>query len=150
MLRISRLADYAIIVMAAIDKQSEIISREKLCEITRIPPATVKKLLRMLANDGLVVAERGLKGGYRLSQSSNDISVADIVEAVDGKIAITECSHARDEPCEYSAICEVQSNWSVVNQHVYQLLDSISLEVMHTQQFSNQGLPLENRIMSQK
>ena len=107
---------------------------------------TVSKLLKALARSGLVLSSRGAKGGYRLADDPRAISAADIIDALEGPVSITECS-AADGQCEHEGVCVVSGAWRNVNVAIRRALDDITLsdllrnnETVPT--FSFGGLPI--------
>src|SRR5689334_7914340 len=102
MLRITKLTDYAVLVLADMVRPDVGNARaaRDVAERTRIPQPTVSKVLKLLARSELVMSERGKNGGYRLARGPDAISVADIVDAVEGPIAVTECSAETRGCCE--------------------------------------------------
>jgi FeS assembly SUF system regulator len=135
MLRISKLTDYAIVVMAhlATDRTGVggVSTARDLARRSGLPGPTVSKLLKELARSDLVQSQRGLMGGYRLARDADSISVADIVRAVEGPIALTECNRVADEgSCDYAGACPVEENWSKINGAIFGALSAISLSEM--------------------
>ncbi|HEY3237777.1 MAG TPA: SUF system Fe-S cluster assembly regulator [Polyangiaceae bacterium] len=134
MLRITKLADYAIVVLSHLSAEqqgsSEKSTARNLSHRSGLPQPTVSKLLKELARSGLVVSERGLLGGYRLARDANAITVADIVHAVEGPIALTECNLSEPEACGYAGACPVEANWIRINDAIVRALGSISLAEM--------------------
>ena len=96
---------------------------------TRLPAPTVSKILKLLASRELVVAERGKRGGYRLSRGPAQISVAEIIDAVDGPFGLTECG-VRPGLCAQEPFCALRGNWRRVSQAVRRALESITLDEM--------------------
>ncbi len=94
MLRITKLTDYAIVVLSTMIEPTAVdaFAARDVADRSQIPQPTVSKVLKQLARAGLVVSERGKHGGYRLARAAGTISVADIIDAVEGPIAVTECS----------------------------------------------------------
>jgi FeS assembly SUF system regulator len=86
----------------------------------------VSKLLKTLAKAGLVTSTRGSRGGYRLARDANEISAADVIDAFEGPVSITECS-ALDSHCDYAADCSVGNAWQRINVAIRRALDEISL-----------------------
>lgn len=130
MIRVSRLADYASVVMACLARHStEVLPAAEVGEETRLELPTVSKLLKRLAQAGLVESFRGAAGGYRLARSAQDISLAEIVEALDGPIGLTECSigHAG---CERQSYCAVSRDWQGVGAAIDSALRAVSLADM--------------------
>lgn len=128
MLRISKLTDYGTVVLAQLaDGQAGVASAAELASTTGIGLATVSKLLKLLAKSGLVVSTRGAQGGYRLARDARAISAADIIDALEGPVSITECS-ASDSQCDFEAFCCVGTAWQRINVAIRAALDDISLD----------------------
>lgn len=127
MLRLSKLTDYATVLLGYMARAKiEVHAAVEIAHATRIALPTVSKLLKLLARSGLVHSIRGAKGGYCLSHSPERISVADIVQAIEGPIALTECSLSEDY-CEQSGHCDIQGNWRIINKAMRTALESVSL-----------------------
>ncbi len=127
MLRISKLTDYATVVLASLAREpEERISATQLAERVRLEPPTVAKVLKTLARAGLVNSVRGVNGGYQLAHAADDISVAEIVSAMEGPIALTECGL---EPglCSHESDCSLRGNWQRIGQAVEEALGALSL-----------------------
>ena len=130
MLRVSKLTDYATVVMTClVDGAGEVQSAQVLAERARLELPTVSKLLKQLAHAGLVLSTRGINGGYRLARDPAQITVADIVIAMEGPIGMTECS-AHSGQCDHEAHCGVRVNWQRISQAIATALDSVSLADM--------------------
>lgn len=129
MIRISRLTDYASLLLShlAVCKKDPLHTAGQLAGDTRLPGPTVSKVLKSLVRAELLVSVRGVRGGYRLARSPEHISVAQIVAAMEGPVAITECSVHMDGSCEAESWCPVQSNWQEINSVVRGALDGITL-----------------------
>lgn len=128
-MRLSNLADYAVVLMSAAARQcgSVPIHAGMLAEQTGIPGPTAQKLVSSLARAGLLVASRGSGGGVRLARPAAAINVADIIEAVEGPIALTACVAEGRHDCSLEGSCKVQPHWAVVNGAVRGALAGISL-----------------------
>jgi FeS assembly SUF system regulator len=127
MLRVGKMADYALVIMCTMASQpTGLIPMEYLAQSTRLSLSTVRKLMRLLVNAGLVKSVRGIKGGYQLARMPQTICISHILAAVDGPVAITDCC-SDDASCELSGDCEMEPHWSIINQLVGQLLAVISL-----------------------
>lgn len=127
MLRISRLTDYGTVVLARLaDQPSGFASAAELAQATGLGLPTVSKLLKQLAKSGLVDSARGSHGGYRLARDADLISAADVIDALEGPVSITDCS-AHDRHCELEATCSVGGAWQRINRAIRQSLDEISL-----------------------
>ncbi len=134
MLRITKLTDYAIVILThCAGEDARQYTARDLADRSRLPRPTVGKVLKTLARAGLVVASRGTKGGYSLAKPPSQISVAEIIEAIEGPLALTECSVAQPGQCEIESCCPVRANWQRISAIVRRALESVSLEVMRQQ-----------------
>ncbi|MBX3689983.1 SUF system Fe-S cluster assembly regulator [Dokdonella sp.] len=130
MLRVSKLTDYATVVMTClVDGAGEVLSAQVLAERARLELPTVSKLLKQLAHAGLVLSTRGINGGYRLARDPAQITVADIVVAMEGPIGMTECS-TRSGSCDHESHCGVRVNWQRINSAIADALASVTLAEM--------------------
>ena len=127
MLKISRMSDYAIVLLTALarDETAQCNARA-LAETTGLTLPSVGKLLKTLTAQGLLISQQGRKGGYRLARSTHAISLAHIVEAIDGPIAMTDCFDASHD-CGLELNCAVRPHWRAINQGLHALLDDITL-----------------------
>lgn len=128
MLRITKQADYGIVLLThfARAERGVTITASQLTERTGLPGPTVTKVLKLLARDGLLISHRGVQGGYELSRLPEEINVAQIIAALEGPIAFTQCS-ANAVGCDREPICPVRPNWQRVDQVLRKALESISL-----------------------
>ena len=133
-MRLSSLADYAVVMMAAAARASCPSSRltaTVLADATGVPLPTAQKLVGRLAAAGLVDSARGTGGGFRLARPASAISLADIVEAVEGPIALTSCvDTGRGGDCTLECSCAVKPHWVTVNQTVRGALAAVPLTQM--------------------
>ncbi len=147
MLRISRLTDYGTVVLAHLARnEPDLVSAAEVATATGIAPPTVSKLLKSLAKSGLVISTRGSHGGYRLARAAQEISAADVIDALEGPVSITECSSS-DSHCDFEAWCNVGSAWQRINVVIRRTLDEISLlDLLHNNRpvsrFEFAGLPI--------
>lgn len=131
MIRISKLADYAVVILAEMGRGETVqMSTAVLAERVSIPEPTVSKILKILTNAKIVMSSRGVRGGYSLSRSVDDISVHDVIAAVDGRISVTSCAHGADTDCSIAHTCGTRGRWDQVNQVIMQALDNVSLRQM--------------------
>ena len=129
-MRLTHLADYAVVMMTAAarrDSQARLSAAELSAE-TGVPLPTAQKLMGKLATAGLLIGARGAGGGYVLARPVTEISLADIVEAVEGPIALTMCSDGVNHECLLDAHCRVKPHMGIVGQAVRGALGAVSLE----------------------
>lgn len=130
MLSLSKMADYGTVVLTTMIREPHRSrSAAEIAAALHVPAPTVSKVLKMLARAGLVVSLRGAKGGYLLSRPATEISLADIVQAMDGPIAMTACS-ATSGLCPQESGCVVRSNWQRINHAVLGALKGFTLDQM--------------------
>jgi len=128
MLRLSRLADYGVMVMAHVAAAPAAVhTAEAAAAATGLPGPTVAKLLAKLGRAGLLVSQRGAKGGYSLQRPAAQIAVADIIAALDGPIALTQCSHNQPSTCDRENLCVSRRGINKINNAIRQALESVSL-----------------------
>ena len=130
MLRVTKLTDYATVILTALAaKPGDVHSAAELAEQAGLEMPTVAKVLKPLAQAGLVEGFRGVNGGYRLARPASDISLVEIVEAMEGPLGMTECSvHAGACGIEHS--CGVRANWRRINDVVADALRGVTLAEM--------------------
>ncbi len=128
MLRIGKLTDYALVLLAHLARSQHVCMHpaSDLAESTGIPVPTVAKVLKVLAREGLVVSHRGSRGGYALARDPAAISVVDVVEALEGPVAITDCSHVTGV-CLDQGRCDLSSHWPRINAAVREALVGVTL-----------------------
>jgi FeS assembly SUF system regulator len=128
-MRLSSLTDYAVVMLSAAARHSSAarLSAGMLAEETGVPLATAQKLMGRLAGAGLLTSARGTGGGFRLARDASAISLADIVEAVEGPIAMTACVDDGRHDCVLEGSCRVQPHWPAVNIAVKGALGGVSL-----------------------
>jgi len=130
MLRVNRLTDYAAAVMTCLaEHEDEVLSAMQIAEDTRLELPTVSKLLKSLGHAMLVESFRGVNGGYRLARSARDISLAEIVVAMEGPIAVTECG-IRAGQCDRESACAVRGSWQQISSVLDDALRAVSLADM--------------------
>jgi FeS assembly SUF system regulator len=127
MLRISKLTDYATVILAAMAEQPELVRNAAgLAEQTHIAAPTVSKLLKQLQRKGLVTSTRGLHGGYQLARPATEISAAAILDALEGPVAVTDCSAGHGQ-CGLESTCSVGRVWQRLNLAIRRSLYEVSL-----------------------
>ncbi len=131
MIRISRLTDYGIVLMSYMAAQPDgVHNAAEAAAEAHLPLPTVSKLLRVLTREGLLESHRGVKGGYSLAHKPEQISVASIIRALEGPIALTVCAVDPTGDCELELLCPVRAPWQKINQAIRQALENISLAEM--------------------
>ena len=127
MIRLTNLADYAVILMGALARRDGRMNAAELAAGTGLPVPAVSKILGTLSRAGLALSHRGLKGGFSLGRPAHDITMADIIEAVDGPIALVHCIENAPGECEYEPICTMRPHWQMINNAVRDGLKKVSL-----------------------
>lgn len=141
MVRITKLTDYGVLIMAFMAASpSRLFQAREIAESTTVAQPTVSKLLKKLTKSKLLVSQRGSNGGYHLACSPNQITVAALIGALEGPIAITECNLGHDY-CATAPLCTVKAPWQQINQVITNALQSITLSDLA----SRPHLVVENR-----
>ncbi len=128
-MRLSSLADYAVVMMSAAARHCghARITAGQLADETGLPLPTVQKLVSKLSYAGLLRSVRGAGGGFKLARPAAAVTLADIVEAIEGPIALTSCVEMGKHDCTLEGHCRVQPHWPVVNAAVRGALDGVKL-----------------------
>jgi len=135
-MRLTSLADYAVVMMSAAARHTEAaggdarLSAACLAEETGVPLPTAQKLMGRLASAGLLTSARGTGGGFRLARAAGGISLADIIEAVEGPIAMSNCVDEQRNHCALEGNCQVKPHMSVVNGAVRGALQGVTLATL--------------------
>lgn len=130
MLRISKMTDYAIMVMVELHvARGEVLSAQALADRSHLELPTVSKVLKLLVKTGLVDSYRGAAGGYSLERDAQHVSVAEIIAAIEGPIAMTECS-AEEGLCSQEDFCGLRGNWQRISVAIAQAMENVSLAEM--------------------
>ena len=128
MLKITKIADYGfrLLIHMAAQEEGLLYNAKDLSASIDIPLPTVSKVLKILTQGNVLVSHQGSKGGYALARSASQISVAQVLEAVDGPVAITDCNTT--EGCERN--CQASSSWKKINHAMNDLLEGLTLADM--------------------
>ncbi len=134
MLRVTKLTDYATVVLTVLAAElaasgERVLSAAELAERAGLEAPTVSKLLKPLAQAGLVEGFRGANGGYRLARPADEIGLIEVVEAMEGPLGMTECS-VHGGSCGLERQCGVRANWRRINDVVVEALSSVTLAQM--------------------
>ncbi len=132
MIRITKLTDYGITVLSTLAFQAEPKPRNarEIAAETHLPSPTVSKILGVLTRGELLTSQRGANGGYSLARPAEDISVADIIVAFEGPLALTECLSHEAPDCDVESVCPTRSNWHRINAAIRKALEEIPLSEM--------------------
>jgi FeS assembly SUF system regulator len=134
MIRMTKLTDYGIVLLTHIARNPERSTRNapELALAAHLPLPTVSKILKILAREKLLVPHRGAKGGFSLARAPEEITIADVINALEGPIALTECSAHGSERCGIETLCPVSTNWRRINRAVRDALSGITIAEMAT------------------
>ena len=130
MLRVTKLADYGIVMLTffATHPESTYNARD-IASNVNLPMPIASKVLKLLSKAGLLTSQRGTKGGYGLARPPQEITIAAIIRALEGPIAVTECSDLKGD-CGLETGCPVRTNWHLINQAIHSALEKITLAQM--------------------
>jgi len=133
MLRLSKLTDYAVVVLTRLCECSRfeaVQTTPRIAEATGVPEPTVAKVLKALTAANLVASQRGARGGYRPTRGLGEITIADVIAAIDGPIALTACVEGAPGSCDVEGRCAVRGRWDLVNGAIHRALSQITLADM--------------------
>ncbi|MDG2001659.1 MAG: SUF system Fe-S cluster assembly regulator [Alphaproteobacteria bacterium] len=139
MIKVSRMADYAILLVCKMSNdENKVYSSQELSIITSLKITTISKILTKLTKANVTDSIRGVSGGYKLTMQAEDISVGNIIDIIDGKIALTVCvEEGVNHNCDLVSLCPSQSNWQIINNTVREALNSVSIAEMANPFVSN-------------
>ena len=144
MFRLNRLTDYAVVVMTQMTQRPNALhTAPQIASDTGIPLPTVAKLLNALARESLVLSHRGAAGGYTLGRPAEEVSVAEIIQAMEGPIALTACVEGSGHHCDVECHCPMAGNWNRVNQAIHDALSQVTLADMAASCWQMFGVPDE-------
>lgn len=139
MIRLSKLADYGLVLMTHVARKhtGTLHTARGLAHESGLPAPTVSKLLKVLLQHGFLTSTRGTKGGYSLAREAQEISVAEMIAALEGPIALTDCSTDISGLCEIERACPAKHNQRVINQVVRNALERLTLaDLVHPLQLT--------------
>jgi FeS assembly SUF system regulator len=135
MFRLSRLTDYAVVVMTQLARTpGTVVTATELAEQVGLPAPTTAKVLKLLARQKLVRSQRGVSGGYAASRGADAITLTEVITAIDGPVALTACVDGVVGHCTVEDVCPVRGRWDRVNLAIKTALDEISLADMSAPQ----------------
>lgn len=129
MIRLGKLTDYGLVLMTCMARThgASLRTARDLSAESKLPLSTVSKLLKGLLQSGLLVSQRGIKGGYVLARDPHEISVLEVIAAVEGPMALTECSTDISGLCHIETGCPIKTNQQIINQAVRGVLEKVLL-----------------------
>ncbi|MBP9050752.1 MAG: SUF system Fe-S cluster assembly regulator [Alphaproteobacteria bacterium] len=131
MIRLSKLSDYAIVVLSLLAAaHGKVHTASSLAERTGIPEPTVAKVLKLLSRQGVIVSIRGVNGGYKMERSPAEVTVTELIVALEGPISVTDCATSEIHECGIQELCPLKGRWQKVNQVIKSALDTLSLADM--------------------
>lgn len=131
MFRLNKLTDYGVVVLSQIClEDGALCSAQHIARRTGVPLPTVAKVLNILHRAHLVDSHRGAAGGYTLSRPASEIKVSDVIEALEGPIALTACAETAEGHCEVESLCPMRGSWDKVNRAIRDALARVSLAEM--------------------
>ncbi|MBB4286730.1 SUF system Fe-S cluster assembly regulator [Roseospira goensis] len=130
MFRINKLTDYAVVLLVDMARSDRVRAAHQIAADTGVPVPTVAKVMKALVRSGLVRSTRGAAGGYLLARPAERIAVADMIQALEGPIALTACVEDADETCDRETFCPMAGHWNRVNAAVRRALEGITLADM--------------------
>jgi FeS assembly SUF system regulator len=141
MIRMSKLTDYAIVLLAHLARCNGTMTAQDLAARSGVPLPTVSKVCKELSRTGLLMSHRGRRGGYGLARPADRISVAEVVEALEGPIALTECSTPGAAPCNLEAVCLARPGWDPVSRAIHGALSGLPLSALVPSRVQAAGAP---------
>ncbi len=127
MIKLSRLACYGTVILAEMARGEKLRTASGISGETGLPEPTVAKILKLLSKNKFIASSRGVNGGYSLEMQPSDISIADIIIALDGDIALTGCVDGKDEECRLQGTCALHGCWDDLNASVRRALEKEKL-----------------------
>ncbi len=130
MFRINKLTDYAVVLLVDMARTEKVRAAQQIATDTGVPLPTVSKVMKALVRGELVESQRGASGGYTLARAADKITVADMIQALEGPIALTACVERAEDACGLETLCPMHGHWNAVNQKVEEALRTVSLADM--------------------
>ena len=131
MIKLSKMSDYAVVVLTALAAcEGRQAAASALAGQTGLSEPTVAKILKMLAKAGVISSTRGAAGGYRLERAPGDLSMARVIEAIEGPVELTACVEGSTDTCVLEGVCGVKGRWNPVNAAIKNALEKVTLSDM--------------------
>ena len=146
MLRITKMTDYAVLILANLAlHDNKLLTAKEIASETHISLPTTQKILKKLNRKNLVISKQGASGGYSLDPETKKLSVATLLEKLDGDLSITQCS-SNDDQCEVEDFCNIGNAWQMINQRVQWALNDITpgdlIHPTRIEQFISTNIPV--------
>jgi len=129
MLKISKLTDYATAVVLFLQNDNQLLSSEQIALAVGLEVPTVSKVLKMLTKSGILKSIRGVNGGYQMAKDIADVTLYDVIAAIEGDTAITECTKT-ESLCSQEQDCDTRSGWQQVNNDIKNILLKMTIKRM--------------------
>lgn len=134
MIRISKMTDYALVILAFLSKEPhQFVQASDVALNTHVNKPTAAKVLKALARNGMLASFRGVNGGYKLTRMPEDISVAEVIQILEGPMAIMECTLGKGH-CNIYDSCEMNTSWHKINHVIIKALDTVKLSDLRRSQ----------------
>lgn len=131
MLKLNRITDYAVVVLSQMAREpGRLVTAPQLAQDSAMPVPTVAKVLKDLVREGVLVSERGVHGGYRLARPPAEITVLQVIRALEGPVSLTACVDGTEGLCDVESLCPMRGNWDRVNRAIRTALENVSLADM--------------------
>jgi len=131
MIKISKLADYSVVILSTMSTHShDLMSASTVSELTKLPEPTVSKVMKLLSKAQIIQSTRGINGGYSLIKDPERITMESVITAIDGPIAITACADGAEPDCSLSHSCSLRGRWDGVNAALRSALETVTLADM--------------------
>lgn len=131
MIRLSKLADYGIVIATHLARHPERQqTAPEISAATSVPAPMTSKILKLLTRGEILVSHRGARGGYGLARPAVAITITEVIEALDGPIAMTSCIEPEPGECGILSLCPARANWQRINSAVREALDGVTLAEM--------------------
>ena len=149
MLRMSKLTDYGIVLLTHLAREGApgMQTAQELAAASKVPLPTVSKILKELCRAGIVVSHRGRRGGYGLSRPADEISVAQIVEALEGPLGLTECANDAGA-CSLEPTCVARTHWGPISRAIHRTLSRLPLSSLGPRNAAKGPLPIIGEVIA--
>ncbi len=131
MIRVSKLADYGMVILSVMSASpNKVMNAASISRASKLPEPTVSKVLKLLVKADILQSKRGINGGYIMLRSANDLSINEIIRAIDGPLCIISCVDTVKSDCKLFDSCTIRRGWGNVNKVLSDVLDNLKLSDM--------------------